>query len=84
MVSWKVANNSDPPGVQLTDYGWEVREHEQVMPAISREPAAHRNSWMSSLAAAKRRAKSVVEGLAMDPMECLVLATVSAKEACLL
>ena len=26
--------------VQLTDYGWEVKEHDQVMPAISREPAA--------------------------------------------
>ena len=30
----------------------------------------HRNSWTSSVAAAKRRAKSVVEGVAMDPMEC--------------
>ena len=36
----------------------------------------HRNSWTSSVAAAKRRAKSVVEGVAMDPMECRVLATV--------
>ena len=43
----------------------------------------HRNSWTSSVAAAKRRAKSVVEGVAMDPMECRVLATVSAKAACL-
>ena len=39
----------------------------------------HRNSWTSSGAAAKRRAKSVVECVAMDPMECCVLATVSAK-----
>ena len=31
---------SDSPDVQLTDYGWEVKEHEHVMPAISREPAA--------------------------------------------
>ena len=37
----------------------------------------HRNSWTSSVSAAK----SVVEGVAMDPMECRVLATVSAKEA---
>ena len=45
----------------------------------------HRNSWTSSVAAAKRRATSVVEveGVAMDPMECRVLATVSAKAACL-
>ena len=43
----------------------------------------HRNSRTSSVADAKRRAKSVVEGVAMDPMECRVLATVSAKEACL-
>ena len=39
MLSWKVADNSDPPDVQLTDYGWEVKEHEHVMPATSREPA---------------------------------------------
>ena len=37
MLSWTVADKSDPPDVQLTDYGWEVKEHE---PAISREPAA--------------------------------------------
>ena len=40
MLSWKVAEKSDPPDVQLTYYGWEVKEHERVMPAISREPAA--------------------------------------------
>ena len=40
MLSWKVADKSDPPDVQLTDYGWEVKEHEHVMPANSREPAA--------------------------------------------
>ena len=40
MLSWKVADKADPPDVQLTDYGWEVKEHEHVMPAISREPAA--------------------------------------------
>ena len=40
MLSWKVAEKSDPPDVQLTDYGWEVKEHERVMPAISRERAA--------------------------------------------
>ena len=33
------AGMSDPPDVQLTNYGWEVKEHEHVMPAISREPA---------------------------------------------
>ena len=84
MLSWKVADKADPPDVQLTDYGWEVEEHEQVMPAISREPPAPSNSWTSSDAAAKRRAKSVVEDVAMDPMECRVTVTVSAKEACLL
>ena len=72
MLSWKVADKSDPPDVQLTDYGWKVKEHEHVMPATS------------SGAAAKRRAKSVVEGVVMDPMECGLLATVSAKEACLM
>ena len=84
MLSWKVADKSDPPDVQLTDYGWEVKDHEHVMPAISLEPPAPSNSWTSSVAAAKRRATSVVEGVAMDPMECRVPVTVSAKEACLL
>ena len=42
MLPWKVADKSDPPesDVQLTDYGWELKEHEHAMPAISREPAA--------------------------------------------
>ncbi len=40
MLSWKVADKSDPPDVQLTDYGWELKEHEHAMPDISREPAA--------------------------------------------
>ncbi len=40
MRSWKVADKSDPPDVQLADYGLEVKEHEHVMPAISREPAS--------------------------------------------
>ena len=40
MLSWKAADKSDPPDVQLTDCGWEVKEHEHVIPAISREPAA--------------------------------------------
>ena len=40
MLLWKAADKSDPPDVQLTDYGWEVKEHEHVMPVISREPAA--------------------------------------------
>ena len=40
MMSRKVADKSDPPDVQLTAHGWEVKEHEHVMPAISREPAA--------------------------------------------
>ena len=40
MLWWKVANKSDPPDVQLTDYRWEVKEHEHIMPAISREPVA--------------------------------------------
>ena len=39
-MSWKVADKSDPPDVQLTHYGWELKEHEHSMPAISREPAA--------------------------------------------
>ena len=37
---WKAADKSDLSDVQLTDYGWEVKEHEHVMPAISREPVA--------------------------------------------
>ena len=41
----------------------------------------HRNSWTSSGAAEKRRAKSVVEG-GSNGMS--LLATVSAKEACVL
>ena len=40
MLLWKAADKSDPSYVRLTDYGWEVKEHEHVMPAISREPAA--------------------------------------------
>ena len=40
MLLWKVAEKSDPPDVQLTDYGWAVKEHEHAIPAISREPAA--------------------------------------------
>ena len=40
MLLWKAADKSDPPDIQLTDYGWEVKEHEHVMPAVSREPAA--------------------------------------------
>ena len=67
---------------KLTDYGWEVKEHEHVKPAISREPPA--SSKLMEVIAAKRRTKSVVKGVAMDPMECRVLGTVSAKEACLL
>ena len=41
------------------------------MPVSSREPAA----------AAKRRGKPVVDGVAMDPIECGVLIYVSVKEA---
>ena len=44
----------------------------------------HRNSWKSSGTATKRSAKSVVEGVAMDPMECRGPVTVSVKEAFLL
>ncbi len=84
MLSWKVADKYDPPDVQLTDYGWEVKEHEHMMPAISREPAAPSKPMASSGAAAKRRAKSIVEGVAMDPMECRVPANVSVKEGYLL
>ena len=82
MLSWKVADKSDLPDVQLTDYGWERNMSTQCLPFLGSQ-LHHRNSWTSSVAAAKRRAKSVVEGVAMDPMECRVLATVSAKEACL-
>ena len=68
----------------LTDCGWEVKEHEHVMPAISREPAAPSKlvDVFSCSCKAEGNYKSVVEGVAMDPMECRVLATVSAKEAC--
>ena len=65
-------DKSDPPDVQLTDYGWEMKEHKHVMPAISRDPTAPSKLMTSSGAAAKRRAKSAVEGVAMDPMECRV------------
>ena len=40
MLLWKAPDKSDPPDVQLTDYGWEMKEHEHVMPVISRELAA--------------------------------------------
>ena len=40
MLLWKAADKSDPPDVQLTDHGWNVKEHGQVMPVISREPSA--------------------------------------------
>ena len=80
MLLWKAAGKSDPPDVQLTEHGWGVKEHEHVMPAISREPDAL-STWTSSGAAAKRRAKSVVEGVDMDPMECRVPAT-SVCEGC--
>ena len=43
MLLREEVDTSDPPDVQLTDYGWEVKEHEHVMPAISREPAAPSN-----------------------------------------
>ena len=40
MLLWKAADKSDTPDVQLTDYGWEMKEHKHVMPAMSREPTA--------------------------------------------
>ena len=66
MLLWKAADKSDPPDVQLTAYGREVKEHEPFLGSQLLDP----NSRTSSGAAAKRRAKSVVEGVAMDPMEC--------------
>ena len=30
MLLWKAADKPDPPDIQLTDYGWEVKEHEHV------------------------------------------------------
>ena len=84
MILWMAADKSDRPDVQLNDYGWEVKEHEHVMPAISLEPLHHRYSWTSSGAAAKWMAKYVVEGVAIDPMKCRVPVTVSVEEACLL
>ena len=50
------------------------------MPAISRSQMHHRNSWTSSGVAAKQRAKSVVECVAMGPMECRALDSVYVKE----
>ena len=40
MLLWKTADKSDPSDIQLTDYGWNIKEHGQVVPAISLEPSA--------------------------------------------
>ena len=53
MLLWKAADKSVPPDVQLTDYGREVKEHGQVMAAISREPAAPLKLNTLSTAASK-------------------------------
>ena len=79
MLLWKAADKSDPPDIQLTDYGWEVTEHEHVMPAVSREPAAPSKLWTSSAAAAKRRVKPVVEGVVVGLVDYRAPATVSVK-----
>ena len=57
MLLWKVADKSDRSNVQLTDYGWEVNEHDHVMTAISREPAAPSKLMDVISCGCKRRVK---------------------------
>ena len=40
VLLWKAADKPDPPSVNITDYGWEVSEHDHVMPVLSKSPAA--------------------------------------------
>ena len=37
---WKAADKPDPPSMNITDYRWEVTEHDQVMPVLSKSPVA--------------------------------------------
>ena len=82
MLLWKAADKSDPPDIQLTDYGWEVKEHEHVMPAVSREPAAPSKllDVISCSFKAEGRVKPVVESVAVGLVDYRASATVSVKE----
>jgi hypothetical protein len=40
---WKAADKADPPAVQITNYGWEVTLNDEVVPCLSKEPAAPEN-----------------------------------------
>ena len=86
MLLWKAADKSDPPDVQLTDYGWEVKEHEGVMPAISREPAAPSKLMDVVRCSCKADGKVCIGrcSCGSKQIECCEPATVSVKEACLL
>ena len=70
MLSWKVAEKSDPPDVQLTDYGWEVKEHEHVIPAVSREPHAPSKRGMPAVTHLlnRRRTKATDNRVKWIPM----------------
>ena len=35
VLLWKAADKSDPPSVKITDYGWEGREHDHLIPVLS-------------------------------------------------
>lgn len=43
MLLWKAADKPDPPVVEITNYGWEVSANDEVMPCLSKEPAAPEN-----------------------------------------
>ena len=79
MLLWKTADKSDPPDVQLTDCVWNVKEHGQVMPAISREPSAPLK-FMDAISCSCN-AEGKARMVAMDPIECCVPLAVSVKEA---
>ncbi len=40
MMLRKAADKADPPNVQITNYGWDVTVNGEVMPVLSKEPAA--------------------------------------------
>ena len=40
VMLWKAADRSSPPAVQITDYGWEIKANNDVMPVLSKEPIA--------------------------------------------
>jgi hypothetical protein len=40
MMLWKAADKTEPPDVEITNYGWEVTDNGDVKPSLSKEPAA--------------------------------------------